>query len=139
MHKLLLLLLPIWLSACATMNGDECRAPAAIGNKDGREGWPGWRFEQHRDSCRHAGVALDEAAYHAAYAQGLRLYCSESTGYREGYLGYAYFGVCEGEGERAFLKGMEAGLRARFVEGYGDCPGGIWRNPHAWCPHWFER
>lgn len=134
----LLLLLTICLSACATMNGDECRAGRH--RQQGREGGvarlaPRTASRQLPPRRRGAG----RSCLSHAYAQGLRLYCSESTGYREGYLGYAYFGVCTGEEERTFLKGMEAGLRARLAEGYGDCPGGMWRNPHAWCPHWFER
>jgi hypothetical protein len=101
----LLCLLPVVLTACATLNEQECRTktPAALGLSDGRQGYGSWRLDLHADSCARFGIGFDRAAYLRARTEGLRTYCTPDNGERAGARGERYEGVCPADLEPAFL------------------------------------
>lgn len=121
------------LSGCATMSAEECRTQpaAALGEKDGRDGYPLSRLERRVADCAKAGVAFDRDAYLPPYREGLKSYCTPQNGEREGYLGINYTaGTCPAELEPAFLAAYRP---ARQLQRLRDCytpfPG-----PYFW-PH----
>jgi len=87
------------LSACATMNEDECIYSdwGAIGYEDGVRGMTGDRIGQHRKACAKHGITPDLNAYKDGRELGLREYCRPENGFRVGSSGAALPTVCAGE------------------------------------------
>lgn len=115
-----LLLAALGLSACATMDKNECLTVdwRTVGYEDGAAGYSGERIGQHRKACAKHGVAPDLMEYQQGRDAGLREYCVPATGFRVGSQGYSYNGICPSELEGAFVSAFESGrhlyeLRAR--------------------------
>ena len=113
MRRLLMLGLVVSASAlagCATMTKEECLQGdwGAVGFKDGEAGRAQSRLDDHAKACAKSGVVPQAGPYFAAREQGLKLYCTQDRGFREGREGSSYAGVCP--------PGPEAG----FLVGYGD-------------------
>jgi hypothetical protein len=106
------------LSGCATMSQEDCLRGdwAAVGFKDGEAGRPQSRLDDHAKACAKSGVAPDPAPYFRARAQGLRLYCTQERGFREGREGDEYAGVCPQPDERGFLVGFADGKLVHEAE-----------------------
>ncbi len=122
------------LSGCATMNAQDCRTQAAdaLGDKDGREGYPLSRLERRVADCAKAGVTFDRDTYLPRYREALQHYCTPQNGEREGYRGMNYMtGTCPAELEPAFLAAYRPARQLqRWRECYGPFSGpGFW--PHA--------
>ncbi len=99
-------------SGCASMSKEECVTAdwRAIGYEDGAAGHPVSAVSGRRQACaKKAGVTVDMAAYTAGRSEGLDLYCRPSNGYSVGTRGGAYYGVCTGPDELAFLAAYETG------------------------------
>lgn len=97
-------LLLIVLSACATLNEDECRTAnwQDIGRHDGRAGYTSARLAEHREACLKHGVKPDERLYAEGRKAGLRDYCVLENAVREGLEGRRYQGVCPAGVDRDF-------------------------------------
>ncbi len=110
-YLLIASLIPV-LSACATLDKDECRAADwhVIGYEDGSRGYLANRIGDHRKACAEHGVSPDFQAYNAGRAQGLTHYCIPYRGYRLGVSGHRYNGVCAGYNEPLFLVAYQHGL-----------------------------
>jgi hypothetical protein len=95
-YLFLLIFLPFVLSGCETMSRDECAAAdwQQVGYKDGGEGRPRARIEEHARACAQEDFGVDRARYFAGYDQGLGYYCTPSNGLRAGRAGHAYYDVC---------------------------------------------
>jgi len=113
------------LSGCAGISKEECLYAdwTAIGYEDGAAGRPVSAISSRRVACaKKAGVTVDMEAYRAGRDEGLELFCEPSNGYLVGARGSAYFGVCVGREEMAFLSAYETGRRLyeleRAVAGY---------------------
>lgn len=99
------------LSSCATMSKEQCLRGdwGQVGFQDGEQGRAQSRLDDHAKACAKAGVAPDPAVYFAARDQGLKLYCTQDRGFREGRTGQSYAGVCPPGPERGFLVGYADG------------------------------
>jgi len=80
-----------------------------IGFSDGTSGRALTRIEDHQEACADYGVAPQLDQYRQGRDDGLLQYCTASSGYRVGNRGSGYGGVCNGYGERDFLRGYQAG------------------------------
>lgn len=100
------------LSGCATLNEDQCRTGdwQGIGWKDGQDGRPPERIEEHAKACSKYGILPDPKTYEDARRGGLKLFCTPPRGYRHGEAGRTYEGVCPPDSEPAFLAGYSDGL-----------------------------
>lgn len=108
----------LWLGGCATMNEDQCRAGdwGGQGYRDGSQGLPMSRLEDHAKACGKHGIAPEEAPYRSAREDGLRTYCRFERGFEEGRRGQSYHGVCRPEEEAEFLPAYHDGQRLHAVE-----------------------
>jgi hypothetical protein len=99
------------LSACATMNREECLTVdwRTVGYEDGAAGYSGDRIGQHRKACAKHGVTPDLEAYQIGREEGLREFCLPANGYRVGSQGGSYAGICPQDLEPAFIDAYESG------------------------------
>ena len=100
------------LSGCSTMNKSECLNAdwRTIGYGDGARGYKAARIGEHRSSCAEYGVRPNLDAYNNGRQDGLRQYCTPTTGYNKGLSGYRYNGVCANHNERDFVEALNYGL-----------------------------
>jgi hypothetical protein len=106
------LLLAFALSGCASMSESQCRQAdwSARGLADGREGRSAQRLDDHVEACAKIGVAPDRTAWDKGWEQGIRSYCTASSGWREGLRNQTYWGGCRGQaGEDAFMNHYQLG------------------------------
>ena len=101
----------VMLSGCAGMDQAECRSAdwQMIGFEDGAAGKTQANIGEYRKDCAEHGITPDLALYQQGYAEGVRSFCSESSGFNYGRNGGAYQGVCPGEMEPDFLAGYRLG------------------------------
>lgn len=93
------LILPVWLSGCATLSKIECETGdwRAIGVSDGYHGYEASRFERHVEACDNYGVTPSHNLYLAGYNEGLADYCHLDRAAEVGIDGDPYHQVCIGE------------------------------------------
>jgi hypothetical protein len=100
------------LTGCASLSKEECLRNdwAAIGFRDGTEGYAMKRIHEHEEACRAYHIVPDLAAYQAGRDRGLIHYCTEANGFHEGEQGVAYQRVCPTAREDRFIHGYRRGL-----------------------------
>lgn len=103
------LLLP--LAGCATLSESDCARGDwhRIGFDDGRWGYTTQRLSHHDKACAKHGFGVDAQAYHAGYADGLRLFCVPSRAFSLGRKGDSYHHQCPPEAESAFMPAYHHG------------------------------
>lgn len=105
-------LITLLVSACSTMNKNECLNAdwRTIGYSDGARGYKASRVGEHQSACAEHGIRPDLSAYTSGREDGLRQYCTPTTGYNKGLSGYRYNGVCANHNERDFVEALNYGL-----------------------------
>jgi len=141
--RILLLPLVLCLSACAALSEQQCRtlSSGAIGEQDGRAGYPPSRFEDDLKACANHQLTLDRDAYLAGREQGLQSYCTPDNGTRVGLRGERYYGVCPKDREDAFLLRYWPAYveyqRESFYDSYWAWPPRRWGDPYWGYPYWW--
>jgi len=109
---LLILFAGLFLTACATMNKNECVSAdwEMIGYEDGSNGASAGRLQKHREACAKHSVTPDFSQYQSGYDEGLKRFCTDRVGFTKGKSGYNYKGICPADLEAGFLKGYSLGL-----------------------------
>jgi hypothetical protein len=99
------------LAGCATLSESECRLSDwyDIGFRDGRQGQPPDRINEHVKACAKHGTAPERERYLDGHFSGLESYCTPHNGLAVGRSGHAYYGVCSNRGESAFMNGYSLG------------------------------
>lgn len=99
------------LGSCATMSAEECVAGDWNGRgfSDGAAGYAQSRLGEHAEACSKHGIAPDDNAYRAGWAQGVLRYCTLPNGFAQGRSGAAYNGVCPSNLEVEFLPAYQDG------------------------------
>jgi hypothetical protein len=84
------------LTSCATLSKEECLMGnwRDLGIKDGVNGEPAIRIEEHRKACAKHGIRPDERQYLDGRTEGLREYCQIDNAFWSGLKGRRYKGVC---------------------------------------------
>ena len=110
---LLLPLLLLTLTGCATLNESQCLTADwnELGRQDGRAGYTSSRLAEHREACIKHGIRPDERRYADGRAQGLQDYCVLENAVREGMNGRTYQGVCASFIDRDFRDLNDAAYR----------------------------
>ena len=92
------------LSACATLNEDECRTVdwQQLGDIDGSQGYPSTRIAQHSKACEKHGLPVNVAAYNQGWKVAIARYCTAKNGFDLGRRGATYRGSCPSEFAAAF-------------------------------------
>jgi len=108
---LLSLLFLVQLSACATLNESECKSAnwEIIGLEDGSNGRPTSYIGEHRQACSEYTISPDLEAYLKGHQAGLKQFCTEQNGYRQGLSGHTLSQVCSGASARVFQRGHQRG------------------------------
>jgi hypothetical protein len=104
------------LSGCSGMDQAECTTAdwRVIGYEDGTAGRNQTRIGEYRKACAEHGITPDLAEYKEGYAEGVRNFCTESSGFNYGRRGGAYDGICPQGMEPDFLAGYSLG-REHYV------------------------
>jgi hypothetical protein len=92
----------------------------AIGQRDGRAGYPEDRWTDYQHACRGKSPAPDRETYEDGRREGLREYCTDANGFRigRGMSDYGY--VCPPDLEKTFLAGRARGMSLK------GCPAEIY-------------
>lgn len=108
----------VFLSGCASMSESECLTADwhDQGYRDGRDGFPRSRIEDHRSACAKVGIRPDAERYFRGREQGIVQYCTPRNGYNEGIEGRPYRRACPAHLERQFLRAYEQGKRIYDAE-----------------------
>ncbi|WP_068083483.1 DUF2799 domain-containing protein [Polycladidibacter stylochi] len=110
------------LGGCASLSKDQCLQGdwKGIGVLDGKEGRPETRIEEHQKACAKYKVIPDRAAYNSGRKEGLKTYCSVSSGFSQGRADKRYYQVCSGRAASLFLDGYNLGQTLRQAEDAND-------------------
>ncbi|MEP4704008.1 MAG: DUF2799 domain-containing protein [Hyphomicrobiales bacterium] len=87
------------LSACATLNEDECKTVdwKQLGDIDGSQGHSSSRIAQHSKACEKHGLPVNVAAYNQGWKVAIARYCTAQNGFNLGKRGATYRGSCPSE------------------------------------------
>jgi len=117
-RALVICLLSLLLSSCATLDKDECLNADwyLIGVEDGADGELFSRIGDHREACAKYNIIPNLPGYASGRRAGLKQYCTDSIGFSEGRDGNEYNGVCPKALEADFLAGYDDGVRLYRAE-----------------------
>lgn len=107
----LCLLLPLLLSACATLNEAECETAnwRDLGQRNGQSGRPASYIAEHEKACARYGLPVDGASWRAGWEVGIRQYCTPQNGLRVGRNGSSYAQSCPADVAPGFERAYSAG------------------------------
>lgn len=108
------------IGGCASMSEKQCLTAnwQDKGFRDGRNGEPLSRFEDHREACQKAGVSPDRTLYFEGRDKGVQHYCTPENGFQEGRKGRQYRNACPADLEYDFLNAHELGKKIYGIEEY---------------------
>lgn len=81
------------------------------GYRDGVQGYPLARVEDHREACAKVGVVPQTQDYRRGHQKGVLEYCTPENAVAEGRRGRPYRNVCPAALESRFRINHERGLR----------------------------
>lgn len=118
MRYLFLLTAALFLSACATLNEDQCRAGNwfDIGVRDGSNGRSSDFIFEHAKACNEFGIAPRAAPWRKGRIEGLKQYCTVSNAYRIGQRGQHLNPVCTGDNLLRLERANDRGLRWHDIQ-----------------------
>lgn len=95
------------------MNKEECLSAdwRMIGLKDGEQGRLLSQVGEYGKQCGEYGVTPDQERYASGREEGLKVYCTEASGFNQGKRGYEYKGVCSPENRDEFMSGYKIGQK----------------------------
>ncbi|WP_051227217.1 DUF2799 domain-containing protein [Oceanospirillum beijerinckii] len=95
------------------MNKEECLSAdwIMIGLKDGEQGRLLSQVGEYGKQCGEYGVTPDQERYASGREEGLKVYCTEASGFNQGKRGYEYKGVCSPENRDEFMSGYKIGQK----------------------------
>ena len=101
----------IFMVSCATLSKNECLEADwfEIGRRDGSTGKPRSIFQNHNEACLEHHVHADRQAYYKGREEGLKLFCTQQSGFEQGRRNRSYRYVCPPELESDFLAGYAEG------------------------------
>lgn len=105
-RMLLSLLAASVLGGCAVMNKEDCLQSDwyELGRRDVLKGT--YRLEERRQVCAEHGIGIDPTGYDRGALEGLRAFCTTTSGQAHGDAGNSYErGFCPTHSEDAFLQG----------------------------------
>lgn len=104
----------LFVCACSIMDKKQCSVAnwRDLGVIDGRQGFTMERFSNRSQACAEHGIGANREQYIVGYRQGIAQYCTDALGYRAGYYGHGYRGVCQDSpGQQAFMHAYRQGRR----------------------------
>lgn len=116
--SVVLCLLALLISGCATMSKDECKQADWYlkGVDDATQGFALDRVIEHGKACARINIVPDMKEYREGHGKGARLYCVPEKGYSEGRNGAAYNGICPAAAEGNFLRAYNDGQELYAIQ-----------------------
>lgn len=101
----------ILLSACATLNEDQCKATSwsDLGFTDGARGSSSAYVSQHQSACTKFGISVDTAQWQSGWERGIRTFCTPANGVAKGKSGALNNNVCPADLAVNFNEGHRVG------------------------------
>lgn len=122
MKHLALICCALTLSACATMNKDECLVAdwQAVGYQQGLKGQNAGSFEKYQKSCAKHQISADFSAFKQGHAQGINDYCTFEQGLTLGKNGHQSNNLCTYKKFPDFAEGYDSGISqyCNYANGY---------------------
>lgn len=112
--KIVLLILMMIVSGCATFSQEECRnmdwtRAGHISAMEGKGKVQGMKY--YSQACfQEYGIAPDAEAFSAGHERGLKDFCSPENAYNYGARGQTYNNICPKELNEGFLSSYTKGL-----------------------------
>ncbi len=99
------------------MNQSECIHAdwQLIGQADASKGVHSSILDEYRSDCAEYAVVPAREAYHQGYQQGLKQFCTGSSGFFYGKKGGKYQGICPTSLEADFLEGYNPGYELFMI------------------------
>lgn len=113
----MLMLAAALLQGCSSMNQSECVHAdwQLIGQSDASKGVHSSVLDEYRSDCAEYAVVPEREAYHLGYQEGLKQFCTRSSGFFYGKKGSKYQGVCPESLESEFLEGYNPGYELFMI------------------------
>ena len=105
------------VQGCSSMNQSECVHAdwQLIGQADASKGVHSSVLDEYRHDCAEYAVVPVRKAYHLGYQQGLKQFCTRSSGFFQGKKGHKYQGICPAALEEKFLQGYNPGYELFMI------------------------
>ncbi len=102
---------------CSSMNQSECIHAdwQLIGQADASKGVHSSILDEYRHDCAEYAVVPAREAYHFGYQEGLKQFCTRSSGFFQGKKGSKYQGICPAALEEQFLQGYNPGYELFMI------------------------
>jgi hypothetical protein len=113
LNRIVCLFVILLNTSCATLSKEQCeqidwfqkgREEALGGERQGK-------VHSYSERCENVGAKINQQAFLAGYDEGLKIFCTQESGYKHGLAGEAYGDICPPGSSEAFLKGYNAGAR----------------------------
>ncbi len=105
------------LQGCSSMNQSECVHAdwQLIGQADASKGMHSSVLDEYRSDCAEYAVVPERDAYFLGYQEGLKQFCTRSSGFYHGKKGSKYQGICPVALETEFLEGYHPGYELFMI------------------------
>jgi hypothetical protein len=112
----------IALSACATLDEDQCRTVdwSQLGYDDGQAGRNSSYIDQHRRACERHGLPVSAEQWREGWESGILRYCTPQNGLNEGLAGRSYANSCPAEVRAGFEDAYRVGKRVHDARSERD-------------------
>ncbi|WP_169565785.1 DUF2799 domain-containing protein [Neptunomonas japonica] len=107
----------VLMQGCSSMNQSECIHAdwQLIGQADASKGVHSSILDEYRHDCAEYAVVPAREAYHLGYQEGLKQFCTRSSGFFQGKKGSKYQGICPAALEEKFLQGYNPGYELFMI------------------------
>ncbi|MEP3276090.1 MAG: DUF2799 domain-containing protein [Stappiaceae bacterium] len=114
----LVLIFPLLLSACVTLNESECETAnwRDLGQRNGQSGRAASYVVEHEKACAKYGIPVDSASWRAGWEVGIRQYCTPQNGLRVGRNGSSYAQSCPADVAPGFERAYKVGKRVHSAK-----------------------
>lgn len=118
MRRFSVLLLPLALTGCTTLNENPCITSdwGNIGYQDGINGTAAAELLKHQNECVKHDVIPDRDAYLIGWNHGVEQFCQPDNGFRLGREGGAYTNVCPEHLQKEFYTAYQDGRALHRVQ-----------------------
>ena len=136
MKKIILCTLMLTLTACASMNKNECEVAdwRALGYQQGVKGHSTARFDRDSKACAKHKIQADFNTYKQGHQEGLNNYCTFDTAQTLGGQGAPYNEQCTRTRYPAFGEGYQIGVNRYCIYDNGFNNGLSGKSANSVCP-----
>jgi len=112
------LLISIHLLSCSTLNKAECNNANwnVLGFEDGNKGRELSYIKNHKNSCAEYSISPDLSEYLIGHAAGMRQFCTENNGYKQGLYALKVKNICPPNLKNSFQRGYSRGLKTYKIQ-----------------------